>query len=305
MTEIILHHFDISAFAEKIRLALGRKRLAWSSVDIPLVMPKPDLVALTGGYRKTPVLQIGADIYCDTERIARELERRWPQPALFPQGSEGLCLALARWSDVAFFQAGAGLSMGTNEALPDDILADRRAFFSFLDFTTLQAQLPHFYAQFEAQLQLIEVMLADGRSFLLGEAPSWADILAYFPVWMCRANIRGANELLSVYPRLNAWEPAVAALGHGERGALAAEAALAVARSAQSGIPPRVRPSPWHDLRVGQQVTVTPDDYGAVPVMGELLVLDQRDIAIRREDARAGEVVVHFPRAGYRVEGVA
>jgi glutathione S-transferase len=55
MTDIILHHFDISPFAEKIRLAFGIKNLSWHSVEIPLVMPKPDLTALTGGYRKTPV----------------------------------------------------------------------------------------------------------------------------------------------------------------------------------------------------------------------------------------------------------
>ena len=30
-------------------------------------MPKPNLTALTGGYRKTPVLQIGADIYCNSQ----------------------------------------------------------------------------------------------------------------------------------------------------------------------------------------------------------------------------------------------
>ena len=49
----------------------------------------PDLVVLTGGYSKTPVLQIGADIYCDTKRIADELETRFPQPTLYPDGATG------------------------------------------------------------------------------------------------------------------------------------------------------------------------------------------------------------------------
>lgn len=52
---------------------------------IPPVMPKPDLVALTGGYRKTPVLQVGADVYCDTALIARRLEQEKAVPALFPE----------------------------------------------------------------------------------------------------------------------------------------------------------------------------------------------------------------------------
>ena len=51
MTDIILHHYAVSPFAEKLRIALGLKRAAWLSVDIPSVMPKPDLMPLTGGYR--------------------------------------------------------------------------------------------------------------------------------------------------------------------------------------------------------------------------------------------------------------
>ena len=76
MTDIILHHYDTSPYAEKVRTGLGLKGLAWASVELPVIMPKPNLTALTGGYRKTPVLQIGADIYCDSQLIMRELERR-------------------------------------------------------------------------------------------------------------------------------------------------------------------------------------------------------------------------------------
>ncbi|MDH5175928.1 MAG: glutathione S-transferase N-terminal domain-containing protein, partial [Gammaproteobacteria bacterium] len=54
MSELILHHFDWSPYAEKVRVLLGIKGLAWRSVQIPMISPKPDLTALTGGYRKTP-----------------------------------------------------------------------------------------------------------------------------------------------------------------------------------------------------------------------------------------------------------
>src|SRR5439155_485317 len=90
MTDIIiLHHYDTSPYSEKVRLGLGLKGLAWASVEIPVIMPKPDLTALTGGYRKTPVLQIGADIYCDSQLIMRELERRHPSPGFYPAGRGG------------------------------------------------------------------------------------------------------------------------------------------------------------------------------------------------------------------------
>jgi glutathione S-transferase len=302
MFDIILHHFDISPFAEKIRLALGFKDLAWRSVQIPLVMPKPDLTALTGGYRKTPVMQIGADIYCDTQRIARELERRHPEPSLFPAGSEGLALALSAWSDKAFFQPGAGLSMGTNPDIPEPILADRKAFFNFMDFETLSASLPHLYGQLRSHAALVERQLADGRDYFLGEGPGWVDILAYFPVWMVRANVADIDALLSKFEALAAWETRMGAIGHGERTEMEAEAAIAIARDAVAASEVRVDPGDPLRLEAGCRVGVSPDDYGIVPVEGELLQLTPDEIAVRREDPRVGEVVVHFPRIGYRIE---
>ena len=90
MSGILFHQYDSSPFSEKVRVCLGIKKLAWSCVDQPVIMPKPELVALTGGYRRIPVMQIGADIYCDSQLIVRELERRFPEPTLFPQGYSGL-----------------------------------------------------------------------------------------------------------------------------------------------------------------------------------------------------------------------
>ena len=304
MAEIILHHFDSSPFAEKVRLVFGLKGLEWRSVEIPMVMPKPALTALTGGYRKTPVLQIGADIYCDTQCIASELERRFPLPTLFPEHSEALAMAFSQWSDNAFFQPGAGLSMGTNGALPEDILQDRREFFNFLDFATLEQQLPHLYSQFRAHLQLVDGLLDDGRSFVLGTAPGWMDILAYFPVWMGRANIARTPELLRTLPALTDWEQRMQGIGHGSKLALTADDALTIARDSQSEIEPLISADAWPSLAENASVVVTPQDYGAVPVQGTLLRLTHGEVAIRREDKLVGEVVVHFPRVGYQVEAV-
>jgi glutathione S-transferase len=304
VSDIILHHFDISPFAEKIRLALGIKRLSWCSVQIPLVMPKPDLIALTGGYRKTPVMQIGADIYCDTQRIARELERRFPEPTLFPAGNEGLALALSAWSDKAFFEPGAGLSMGTNPELPEPILTDRKAFFNFMDFETLDASLPHFYSQLRGHAALIERQLSDGRDYFLGEGPGWVDILAYFPVWMVRANVADIDSLLVKFEALAAWEARLSAIGHGQRTEIVSGDAIAIARDAVSACEVRVDSDDPLSLEAGCRVEVSPDDYGIVPVTGDLVQLTADRIAIRRNDPRAGELVVHFPRIGYRVDPV-
>ncbi|MCS6947438.1 MAG: glutathione S-transferase [Steroidobacteraceae bacterium] len=305
MNELILHHFDWSPFAEKVRLVFGLKGLAWRSVQIPMVPPRPDLLPLTGGYRKTPVLQIGADIYCDTRLIVRELERRFPQPSVFPGGHAGLSLALSHWSDTAFFEPGAGLSMGLNKEVPEAVIADRKAFFNFMDFSRLEADAPHLLGQLRANAQLLDQQLQDGRPYLLGDVPGWADITGYFPLWMARTFIPIAAPLLQPFKRLAAWEARMAAIGHGQRGELEPRAALDIARSCEP-LPGRgVDPEDPLGLALGQQVRVTPDDYGKVPVVGELVTLELHEVAVRRNDPRVGAVVTHFPRIGYRVEPAA
>ena len=66
MKDIIFHNYSQSPVAEKVRVGFGIKQLKWYSVEIPRLPPKPMLTKLTGGYRRTPVMQIGADIYCDS-----------------------------------------------------------------------------------------------------------------------------------------------------------------------------------------------------------------------------------------------
>jgi glutathione S-transferase len=84
--EIFLHHYPPSLFSEKIRLLLGYLELPWRSVIIPSIMPRPLLMPLSGGYRKTPVLQIGANVYCDSRIIARGLARHAGNTSLYAQG---------------------------------------------------------------------------------------------------------------------------------------------------------------------------------------------------------------------------
>lgn len=301
-SSVILHHFPASPFAEKIRLVLGFKQLSWYSVDIPMVMPKPKLTALTGGYRKTPVLQIGADIYCDTQRIARELDARFSSPALFADHSETLSMALSAWSDILFFRPGAALSMGTNPDIPDVVLDDRRAFFSFLDFDSLDRRLPHFYSQFQGHLYRVNKMLEERGPFLLGEQMGWSDILAYFPLWMGRGNIRETEQMLAPLRRLLEWEERLKRVGHGSAETISADAALEIAAGSESLAEGFIAPDAWpRGLREGDKVSVRSEDYGAEAVEGSLLRLTNDEIAIRRDDAGIGSVVVHFPRLGYEL----
>jgi glutathione S-transferase len=283
-----------------VRVLLGIKGLAWRSVQIPMLRPKPDLTALMGGYCKTPVLQVGADIYCDTSCIARELEARFPQPTLFPDGASGTAYALAAWAD-KFFTPGAALSMGLNDQLPAELVQDRREFFTHMDFDAFRAQAPHSFGQLLANAALLEDQLADGRAFLGGDRPGLADATAYYVTWMCRGFIASASELFQPFTRVAAWEARVRAIGHGQRTEIEAVEAIRFAHAATPLPTAGVAAGDPSGLRTGQLVTVTPDDYGKVPVAGELVTLTHQRIAVRRADERAGTVVVHFPRLGYVV----
>ena len=90
-----------------------------------MVMPKPDLVELTGGYRRVPVLQLGADVYCDTHCIARVLDEVLPGPALFPAGQELLAHSLSKWSETTFMMVVLAF-FGIGGVFDEEFVEDRR-----------------------------------------------------------------------------------------------------------------------------------------------------------------------------------
>lgn len=306
MSELILHHYPGSPFAEKARLMLGFKGLAWRSVLIPAVMPKPDLVALTGGYRRTPVLQSGADVYCDTALIARVLEARAPAPLLFP-ASAPLAPLLAQWADATLFWAAipytlqpAGLAHVFAGMPPEQVqafAADRAAFSA----TVRRQTLADATAQLRQILAALEAQLADGRPFLFGAEAAIADFSVAHCLWFVQ---RGGPlaEILAPFARLGAWFARVQAFGHGRPQPMGSDEALAVAAAAgATGAHAPVAVGPGLGFEPGQAVTVAPTDYGIDPVAGELVGLTLDEVVLRRTDARAGTVHVHFPRAGFQI----
>jgi glutathione S-transferase len=301
---VILHHFEESPFSEKVRLVFGLKNIAWTSVRISRIMPRPDLMPMTGGYRRTPVLQIGADIYCDTQVILRELERRFPAPTLFPAGYEGVASATAMWTDRAFFQSTVNLVFGSlADKVPADFIADREKLRGAkFDVAAMASAIPQMRDQFRAHGQWIEAQLGDGRNWMCGDRASLCDINAYMNIWYLRAGLPGeADRLLAEFNRTRAWETRMRAVGHGQRSEMSTAAALDIAAGATPQTAVLPDPDDPNGRKPGDRVEVMPDDYGRIKVSGEIVALSSDHIAIRRQDPRVGEVVVHFPRAGFLV----
>jgi glutathione S-transferase len=302
-TDLILHHFDISPFAEKIRLILGCKGAHWQSVSIPMLMPKPDLVALTGGYRRTPSLQIGADIWCDTALIARVLDLRPGGPALYPK-EHPLAPALAQWADWALFWSVIDFA-----SQPDclayrfgHLSAEERAAIA-ADRNPFRVSVPRLThadagANLQQYLSMLEAQLVDGRDFLLGPV-TIADFSVAQCLWHLRRAGPPAQMLMAPYVRVLQWHERMLAFGHGYSQELSSTDALRVAATATGHAPTTFCAEPGLDL--GQEVAVSATDYGLEPSLGTLVGLSASEVVIARTDVRAGKIHVHFPRTGFRI----
>lgn len=311
MTELILHHYPMSPFAEKIRLALGYKRLAWRSVIIPAVMPKPDLVALTGGYRRTPVLQVGADIFCDTALICDVLEHVQPEPMLYPPALRGVARVFAQWADSTLFWASMAYSLQPRgaahlfaKAPPEEAKAfgeDRKAMSSNM----VRLRPGDAAAAYRSYLRRIAHMVEE-HEFLFGAQPCVADFAAYHPLWFTRTQVSPLADILNATPAVAEWMDRLEgmSIGPGALETLDAADAVRVACDAQP-MPPGgnlLIDSAFqddHGIPLGAQVTVTAESFGAEATQGTLMAASRTHYSLRREDPRAGTVHVHFPRIGY------
>lgn len=307
MNDIILHNYPQSPVAEKVRTGFGFKNLTWRSVEIPRIPPKPKLTPLTGGYRRTPVMQIGADIYCDSRCILREIERRVPEPSLFPRGNGGMAYALSRWTDGSLFDLGVKIILSANvDSLDPDFAADRGRLYLGENWAEglrkANAELPHLAAQMRGQLGWIDTILSQGTDFLMGDTPGYADALVYNVVWFVRGRWAGGAALLSEFEALEAWETRVLERGHGSVSGLDPDDALAIAREAEPETQERSDPNDPQGLTTGMSVSVGPDvDGGEQDVTGTVQAISRETIAIMRNDDDLGAMCVHFPRVGYKV----
>lgn len=294
MPEIILHHYDTSPFSEKPRVMFGVKGVAWRSVVQPVIMPKPHLTPLTGGYRRIPVMQIGADVYCDSRAILAEIERRHPEPPAIRPGDWEVNLA----ADRPWFQATVALVFSEiGHTVPKEFIADREKLSGRpFDTAAMKAAAPKMREAWRGHAEQVEQGLAGG-DFLGGATPSLADVASYMNVWwLARASHQVAEALLTGLPRTQAWRGRIHAIGHGHRSEMGTGEALDEARAAEPAPPPEHVDA---DLRPGDRVSIAADDYGRDPIEGRLVAGTADRLVIARDDADLGRLHIHFPRAGY------
>lgn len=279
---------------------MGLKGLEWESVIVPMVMPKPDLMPLTGGNRRAPTLQIGANVYCGTNLIAAELDRRYPQPSIYPEKHAGLCDMLTLWADEVLFLPTSGYAIRDARNFPTGFYDDRAAMRGVTTLTTenIRRAANHNLEQLQIHLRYVENALSNERPFILGSHPSLADFAIYARVWWAQLFGGDQGELADL-PKVQAWKHRVAAVGHGTRTEITSKEALRIAGAAEPEIPSS---SVSHrTFRIGMHVSMATERFGPDPVEGEIVAITGHSIALLRTNAQVGRVVVHLPRQGYEI----
>lgn len=301
MPEVILHHYPLSHFAEKIRRILAYKKMAWRAVEQPIMMPKPDLIPLTGGNRRIPVLQIGADIYCDTACIARRLEQLRPEPACLPPGQAGVVALIEEWADHQLdLQIIVPVIVEMLPMLPPEILIDRAAMSPNFSRAAFVKAAPHALSQALIALDRLESQLRD-RPFLLGNTFSLADAACFRPIWFMKQSAKLFAEV-TARSALAAWFARIEDFGPSNVQPMTGAEALAIARESKPADIIGGELTKVDGVALGDTVAITADDYGIEESRGTVVRLAVDEITIQRRDPTVGEVAVHFPRSGYRIE---
>ncbi len=312
MPDIILHHFNTSPYAEKIRLILGYKNLAWKSVLVPNIMPKPLYTALTGGYRRVPVMQIGADVYCDTALIAAEIERRFPAKPIMRGGAADSTNPLINWHDTYLFWKVARYVIGKNaDAISDDFLRDRAKMMR-LDLTPEAnraksvAEAPYMLSQLHIALGWLDDALA-ATGFVSGKALSYADFALIPSIWFLTTRVSDAPAMVnSRFPRLADWLKRVSAVGYGTREEISGEAALAIAResNAETHAFSDSKTDEVTGISVDDKVAITPESFGTEAVSGVVAAISAQRVTLHWNGPEVGDVAIHFPRLGYVINKI-
>lgn len=297
-SDLILYHYPASPYAEKVRLMTGYLGVPWYSVDVPIQPPRETLALLAGGYRRIPVAQIGADIYCDTALISAQIIALGERS--LATDSDGVKLLADHAEQQAFFAAirqnsqlktalGLILKLGFKGMMA---FAKDRATFA-VGYAPAMLSPNQAKAVFEKYLDDLGSQLV-GKTFLGGDAPCLSDFRCYHPIFLA---IAFRSVKTSQLPQtVRDWMQRVEGFGWGQVSPMSERDALETARSMS---PATINQEAAAHPDVGEWVTVSPTDTGRVPVTGTLVGLDAHCISLLRRSDDAGDVHVHFPTVGF------
>lgn len=304
----VLVHYDMSPFAEKARRMLAFKGIAYKSHVVKAYEPRPSLQALTGGYRRIPVLSHGRDVYCDTRLIAQFLDafcanNEIDKPICSPEP-----LTQLSFGEYDVFQTIIGFRMKDMFSVlePEEMkaLAADRALFSknsktkFVDTSATDSQRKETICGYLREMESALVMNEHGT--LSGHRNFKAiDFEIYHSFWFpFKTNVKDFGN----FPLVDKWMARMRDLGDGKFESFSdRDVTHAVQTSITSNQflgKPTLPPTGY---AIGNPVSVQPDDYGIFPTTGTLVAVTNIEFVVERSDDTCGTVYVHFPRTGFEL----
>ena len=304
MYDLILHHYALSPFSEKVRAMLGYTNLSWQSAITREMPPRPVLSSLAGGYRKIPVAQCGADIFCDTATISTEIAIRSGKPELARQNCSDEVNQFIAYVELEVFFAAvlSSASWALNKKVLQTLsIIDLFKFFGDRIRMGRTASIPMVKPGdapgiLKQHLKDMEFRLQ--QDFLFGDEPNVADFAAYHSLWMVRD--AGEKKYVRPYPKVNAWMDRIKAFGEGQRTEITPEQTLAIAKNSE---PRDITDEEKQDELIGTRVCISPADYAQDATLGELVGSSANRWIIARDDPKVGRVHVHFPKQGFSIVG--
>jgi hypothetical protein len=302
---MILHHYNLSPFSEKIRLMLGYSELAWSSAISPAMPPRPIVDPLAGGYRRIPIAQVGADIFCDTRLISSEIAILSKKPTLAKENCDKHVIDFVDHVDSAVFMSvvrqGTPLKsltlmiMNFTPWQAVRFMQDRAKIGKTSSLRVSSSKAQEIVIEFKSD---IESKLASNK-FLFGDEPCIADFSAYHVLWFAK-KICSANPFAK-FPKASQWMNRMEKLGHGQKTKISKTEVFKVATdNSPRPIPKKMQ----NDTLVGQLVEIKPSDYAKDAVQGKLVGISELRWIVERQTDRFGTVNVHFPRQGFELNRV-
>jgi len=298
---LILHSYDASPFSEKIRLMFGHTGTTWRKLTTPPQPPRPSLDPVLGGYRRIPVLQIGADFFCDTRLVAHEIAILTNRPDLSAETCSETTRADVERFDGEIFRAGISTRSQARLLLASlrmrglgtiKLIRDRKHMIRAGGFRLGSAeQAQTLWAE---HLKTLETRVTPG--FLGGHQPNAADFSAYHTIWFARDFVGDFD--MAPWPNLSRWYGEMAGFGHGAWEPVKPHEALAMAKDAAARALPEVTGT---DSLMGQMVDVSPTDYARDATTGTLIAATERRFVIARDTQGFGKVHIHFPRCGFEI----
>ena len=304
----IFHHYPQSPIAEKIRITFGIMGMEWQSVQIPRIPPKPLLMPLTGGYRRTPVLQLGADIFCDSQTIAWQLGLQNSNAPAYQLSNKSLELILGSFGEAILFSLSVRVVLTTSMGkAPEEFIKDRGSLYFEPGWTVeeMKNSLPSILLQLQAAFDLINHHLLENGPFINGDIPSYSDAVVQHCVWFLCGRWEGGIDFIKPFDAVCKQREAIASLGHGISHDISAEQALETATKNIPNAPMGINCKFTGGLRRGQRVKIRPNGRTSDPdVIGALRYLDETVVILDYEHEETGQVAIHFPVLGYQISAL-